>query len=74
MIDDRDDAFGGIIAFVIAWCMFGLVGLIPWNYSGSDRWVWHMYREDAWGVWALFVSLAALAVGFITYAWKRWWA
>ena len=74
---DRDDAFAGFVGFIIAWCIFGILGLIPWNhpsFSGGSNsaWKWHMSYHNAWLIWALFVTMGAIAIGFIVYAVKRW--
>lgn len=69
----NDDVQAGVVGFVIAWCLFGVLGLIPWNHNtnGGD-WQWHMSGTGAWLIWALFVTLGATAFGFAVYAVKRW--
>jgi hypothetical protein len=66
----------GIRAFVLAWLIGGLLGLIPWDSPGfmgdpnsNNVWVWHMFRANAWWIWALFVTFVAAIVGLIAYYW-----
>ncbi len=67
---DREAAGFGVVVFVITWCIAGVVGLIPWT-GGTEDYVWHMNQDHAWELWALIVSLVAVAAGFIAYAVKK---
>ncbi len=73
MLERFENAWFGLVIFIIAWCIFGIAGLIPWDYSQVDpNWEWHMNTHNAWLAWGLFVTLAATAFGFFAYAVKRW--